>query len=824
MRPTEPGDQPANTAVPVWDNDGDADDLLPVAPADIGITWRQPHRFAILIESGLEGKAEAWAAGAINAVAADGPIAILGARHSGVWLINPEYSASPQTLNFPAQPLSRNWEYSTVSALEWGPERPRFLFAASYSKDRNRSLWLIQFKTRLGGLDFVDQVAIPRHAKMGFVSGMSFLEQPRVLVVATDEGIWWASVPANPQSASLYLWHQCTETIPIMDFSCISPVRDGMSVAVAGTKTSGLGRIVEEGIYVGKWTGTGFSFSKSTVPAGVAVRTSRIASCARNPTIVYAVTTDNQNVGMGAVLRSDAGGTAWSNVTIPANHGEQGSYNMCIAVHPSEQDTVVLGWKHGVFLSIDGGQSWQHRPAPHNDQHALLFSGQSNELFGLFVASDGGLGYSTDLGQSWDTRYNKHLLNIEIYAPNNALPPYFDMSPFDASSEVEGLIASATQDNGNLWCPLDDLSGQTFPPWDAFRKADGGDGATSLLLDDETGLWVISPRSGADAPRSSQFKSATPRFFEVATQQVPVFGSSHSLENPVALGRPRTAGLDREGNQLLAVAGKQHKLYGLWRAPGQIGQFTPLAELPADIRSVATYDGTQVLAGSADGQIYLCDTESGKLIHASTGSTSTDAITRLLWAAPDIRFAVNRQGRIIRWDGSQWEALTTGPSRSVFALEFAANLSGGVLFAATMYGVLASQDRGETWYKASEGLPRCLFGTNLRVASSGGRDWLYLSTYGWGVFRADVTPRRSVRIRIPRHDLIRKLLPIVEQRRGITIRDGDVVPVEYSPTAYQLAVTTLINSLVDDAFPGTQASDLRMAAHDLVQRLSRRER
>src|SRR5262249_6203993 len=155
-----------------------------------------------------------------------------------------------------------------------------------------------------------------------------------------------------------------------------------------------------------------------------------------------AVTTDSNNKGIGAVLRSETGGATWELATIPPSHGEQGSYNMCIAAHPSDRQVVVLGWQIGVFVSTNKGDSWDLRSAPHRDQHALTFSERGPGEFSLFVASDGGLAISSDLGISWDSRYNKHLLNLEIYHPHG-----FESTPFDASTVVEGLISCATQDN-----------------------------------------------------------------------------------------------------------------------------------------------------------------------------------------------------------------------------------------------------------------------------------------------------------------------------------------------------------------------------------------
>src|SRR5262249_26563359 len=118
--------------------------------------------------------------------------------------------------------------------------------------------------------------------------------------------------------------------------------------------------------------------------------------------------------------------------------------------------------------------------------------------------------------------------------------------------------------------------------------------------------------------------------------------------------------------------------------------------------------------------------------------------------------------------------------------------------------------------------PRFCKGTNLKIAASQGRTYLYLSTYGWGVFRADITPRRSVKIRIPRRELIRKLVPIIEQRLGIEIREGDIFPTDHSTNSYQLAVATLIQSLSEEmSTHNVETVKLQDAAYSLAQKLAR---
>ena len=826
-----------NNAAAISLNDGDADDSLPVAAADVALGWQQAHRFAVLKDSGLGDSGlgglnyapERWDSGAVNAVVADGRTAIAGTRSGGVWLINPEFSAAPQTQNFPAESLSYGWESRAIAALEWGPERPRFVFAAT-----SRELFLLEFQTRLGGLDYVGATALVRHSGMGAIRGLTYLDQHRVLVAATNQGVWWTKVPLDARQVTPYRWERCVDGLDDPEFSCIAPIRDDATVAVAGVSFNSLRTpplLVHSAIYCGTWTGAGFSFVTSVLPQGVEVPDCRISSCAVDRTHAYAVSIDSSNVGIGALLQSTNGGANWSAAVIPPGAGEQGSYNMCIAAHPTSRDTVVVGWQKGAFVSIDAGHNWQLRPPPHEDLHALVFVQQGSGVeYGLFVASDGGLAFSGDLGATWDTRYNKHLLGLEIYSPHDGGPNRHDTSPFDVSEAVAGLIACATQDNGNLWCALDDLTSETVPPWEAFQEMDGGDGATTLLLADQSALCSKARMRPVDADtvRSRAFKGTFPRFFEAASSPVPVAGLGQPIGNPTALARPRVPGLERDGAAFLAVAGKMLTLYVLWREPGKLGEFEAVAQLDdGEVTCVATYDGSEILAGTKAGKIFLCNHATGSIVeHPVDQANAGTAIMQVLWALPDARFALTLSGRILKWDGKAWQLLANGPQRAASSIEFAPQFAGGVLFAATDYGVLLSQDRGATWSRTSDGLPRNSAGSGLKIGSSGGRHYLYLSTYGWGVFRADITARNSVRIRIPRHDLIRRLFPIIEERAGIEIRDGDIFRVDHSPDAYRLAVVTLISNLAQDAFPVRDGAEgqLRSAAYGLEQKLARQAR
>ena len=318
----------------------------------------------------------------------------------------------------------------------------------------------------------------------------------------------------------------------------------------------------------------------------------------------------------------------------------------------------------------------------------------------MFVGSDGGVGLTADGGRTWDTRQNKHVLSLEIYESRG-----FDPAPFDVNTAVEGIALCATQDNGNLWCPLDGMVSRSFPPWDAFRKFDGGDGLTTVLLDNASALWANGAFSKSGEVRIAALENTPsfPIFFAPPGDVIQVAGENRPLKRS-AMARPRLATLDHDKETVLAFASEGSTVYFLNRS--QPAVFKRLGDVSGRISCLASYNGEEVLVGTDDGQIFILEKVSGKVTTQDVDqANAARRISRLLWSASADRFALNQDGRILRWRGTRWEVLPTGPSRAVFALEFTPSLGDGVLFACTSYAVLASEDYGDTWVQASEGLP-----------------------------------------------------------------------------------------------------------------------
>ncbi len=158
-----------------------------------------------------------------------------------------------------------------------------------------------------------------------------------------------------------------------------------------------------------------------------------------------------------------------------ADSVHQASYDLAIAVDPSDADIVYVGginvWKStngGLTASWTISSHWYERDNmigyTHADIHSLEFSGTS-----LFCGSDGGIFRSIDAGNNW-TNLSSGLANMQFY--------YLDVETT--------IFAGGTQDNGcNQWTSAIDNATHSI----------GADGFACLINYNNTDIRYQSDQS-----------------------------------------------------------------------------------------------------------------------------------------------------------------------------------------------------------------------------------------------------------------------------------------------------------------------------------------
>jgi photosystem II stability/assembly factor-like uncharacterized protein len=252
--------------------------------------------------------------------------------------------------------------------------------------------------------------------------------------------------------------------------------------------------------YAVRDNGTSSQFVKSTdsgntwtvsntgwwVPAsGESMTGAILATCPTNSEKIYAylIGSGSNLYGYAGVWVSTNEGISWTNTNpvgaignsplpyavpghtnLMANNGttgfDQGFYDMAIVVNPNNDQQLIAGGTSW-FKSTDGGATWSslggyvgNLPWSHPDIQWLVAIGND-----LWIASDGGINYSTDFGNSHSTRMDGITGS--------------DMWGFD-SGWNEDILVGGRYHNGNL------TYHQSFPEGKVYRMG-GAEAATGYV-------------------------------------------------------------------------------------------------------------------------------------------------------------------------------------------------------------------------------------------------------------------------------------------------------------------------------------------------------
>lgn len=761
--------------------------------------WMLANPWGILRSPDADSSDSAWHAGrlfdALRVGLVPGGPLLVANDGSGVWIVNESGGpAIPLSWNWPSPGV---WAASTpnVTCLAQGIHTPEHVYAggASLSEtDTTQPAPLFHWR------DIPITDANRQPLKPGTIHRIVVLLQMQKLVLACDNGVFWATIPPP---GGTYLFTQAT-SLPGRRFSGLA---EGLTnTVVAGAWGTDL--TSHFGIFVGTW---GSAMGPLTFkPANIRginprmMRRTDLAACATQRKFMYAVcgggnnttqaidpagkpvfdpfgnvTWANDNDFILAVLKSTDGGVNWSptntavvGTTLPlfpgnptsdlAGHTNDG-YTGCVGVSPFNADHVGVGIVNP-FVSTGGGKNWtlfteDTSPHLHADTHAMVFDPSAAGM--LHICSDGGLATTPDLGKTWGSMSNRQLPNLEVF--------HVAASPKDS-----GLLAGSLQDNGDIYTPL-------YITTDPWRSLDDGDGVMTtfvgsgelmrqndtLQLKDSSGKVVEFGRK----VRAARWNSVERKFHDLAMFPdlplnlgvVPVDGTGDGLAVPdgqdgqeliEAVATPTFA--NAQGEPMVAVGVSALTVFGMfaksdgtfhWQQLGAVPSLNPPPFFATAVAAVP--NGTSVFVGMNTGKVFRLDLDApGFPVTDLSDSTVSVQVTRFAAFAPDRAFLIAGVG-VFHRDAAGWTPLTgkvlpggvsaTLPVGQQYnALAADPTTTPPTLYVATASQVLRSEDSGETWFDFTGGLPKAPSCDDIRwVQESSGVTFLYLATFGWSVFR-----------------------------------------------------------------------------------------
>lgn len=230
--------------------------------------------------------------------------------------------------------------------------------------------------------------------------------------------------------------------------------------------------VMRDGVY--KSTNSGQTWTRaSSGMRDTDITRINLAIAPSEPDILYAAIRDigeeaARNDGL-LVYRTDDGAANWRELDAEGSSCAWVCwYGLTLAVHPLNPERLHLGAGTRLFISVDGGETfdWVHPDNVYVDEHLLVFDTLSGPDV-LYLANDGGVYRSMDAGINW-TSLATNLAIAQFY-------PGITPHPARAAETLGG-----TQDHGTL------RGSAATAPW---MKVVGGDGGFTAIDAEDPNVW-----------------------------------------------------------------------------------------------------------------------------------------------------------------------------------------------------------------------------------------------------------------------------------------------------------------------------------------------
>lgn len=689
---------------------------------------------------GIQQAGGKWIAGrTTDAIEVNPSQVLVSTDGSGVWLLQRALGVA----------LSREWDSTNIACLAAKPGGGYFAGGVqSGTLDKG-----VLYQTKPNDLAplLVPWEKIPLPAGTGTINRIAVLDRPARIVLATDTGILWSSIPGRlsglrstrglgtPGPAG-FVWQSATG----------STAGAFYDVEKAGAGIVVTSRVYRSGpgspIRLGSWQGSQLVLADTTMRGtdSAAVGTTSVCVSPSNPQVMYAMC-GNRDGAMLSINRSEDGGQTWQmKQGLVGNDGlsfrsdsESGRYgdfrSNTVAVSPADPNTVLVGWTHA-FVSHDGGDHFTWTGYTHDDHARFVYYGSH-----LYDCCDGGVMVSSDDGATYSHDFNQKLANLQFYP-----------SGFDAVFNGYWGLGGGLQDNNvaAVIAPRFGLGPWQFP----FPPSnDGGDAiflAGGAAFCDNGGIYKWAPRTDTGFGDVSLVgHPSTPSTFLDRQGNMGVSPKVYRVFQPTR----RNAA----GEIMVAVAyrdetvkgNRRCHVYGLYQSGQETPRWEPLLtfSIPSNdgVCAIASYSGDVLYVGFAkSAQIWKVDVSSGQHT-VQTGLPDEDnyLIGDIITPSANTAYATRNQFVPINGRGGLY-ALNTGDAWSRVAglpdetMDGLAATSPQLVMVGTENAIYRMQNNRNRWENVSSGLPKAIHPTSIRIAAGpDGRTYAFLATYGWSVWR-----------------------------------------------------------------------------------------
>lgn len=622
------------------------------------------------------------------------------AADGGVWK-----SDNGTSLAFEARPISDDLPTLAMGSIDIDPNNPDIVYVgtgeANGSADSYPGVGVIRSTdagatwTVIGGGEMKNIGAIRVHKT---ADSIIIAASRQGLYRSSDAGVKWTRVRTG--TAHDLVLH------PTID-----------SVMYAAIQGAGVARSTDHGL---TWTDLDMGIGKDSI--------GRIAVdlCLTQPNVMYALIVGAKGPLTNmtfAVMKSTDAGETWERTTSatapPSFTSNYGWYNCEIAVHPTDPERILCGGV-GLYLSLNGGLTFQTRSGIHVDHHAIEFSPSAPDV--CYNGNDGGL-YVSGSGGITFTSLNANLPITQFYELGISL-----LKP--------DMAMGGTQDNGSNRRPAAD---------GIWEHETGGDGAYCILDYSDTLVMYAEYQNGSHLRTTDGGKRWT-------GLNNGLFGGGLWV-TPMAIHPTKP-------EILFTATTKQ-----LYKTTDRGDLWVPFHSNMDSSRSInfialSPHNPAIMLVGYNNGKVWVTTDEGNRWENVSNKLPARNC-THIIFDPVEVNtvyasFAGYTKESIYRTTdlGQNWEQISGNlPAIPVNAIEINPG-NARQLFAGTDFGVYTTLDGGTTWEILGEGMPKVVV-VDLELHPVTGM--LYAATHGRSVYALQVAT--SV-----------KLVRFSAQRDGASVR------------------------------------------------------